>query len=501
MKKTVFSLVTPNRVRRSNFDLSHERKFSCNMGEIVPILVQEVVPGDKFKIDTQHLIRFSPLVSPVMHRINAYVHYFYVPNRLLDPDWEKIITGELVQEVPNINVRALDYEFVSAKLWDHMGLPVGNFFAGGTQKINTMPFRAYFKIWNDYYRDENQQAIVDITDDVNNVKSALLKRAWEKDYFTSALPWAQKGNPVSVDVDLERNSPTKATAQAALINATVNLAPVQGTDYTLEDGNTNNEVTIRDVESASFDVESLRLAERLQRFLERNARAGSRYVEHLLAHWGILSSDARLQRAEYIGGGVSPVIVSEVLSNALTVDPTNPSEVLTPVGSMAGHAISVGRSNQAYKFVEEHGYIIGLMSIMPEPAYLGQGIPKMYSRLTQLDFYFPEFATLGEQAIKVKEIYFTGNPANDENDWGYQQRWAEYKFQQSTIHGEFKDSSLQYWHLARVFQAQPNLNEAFIQCLPSTRIFSVVDSKTTLYVQAFNKVWASRPMPYESIPY
>lgn len=509
MKNTIFSSVLPARNKRSNFDLSHERKLSCNMGELVPILVQEVLPGDKFQIDTQTLIRFAPLVSPVMHRINAYVHFFYVPNRIIWPDWDKFIVGDpTVPEVPVYDIPANNYNFTSTKLADHMGLPLGNFFQNPVtehQYINTLPFRAYWKIYNDYYRDENMNSEVDITNDDGLVESSLAVRSWAKDYYTSALPWAQKGDPVTVGIDLERNSPTKATAGAAGIShhAHVQLHGLGGSDYSLEEVN-ENPVTLREIESAEFSVESLRLAERLQRFLERNARAGTRYVEHLLAHWGVLSSDARLQRPEYIGGGVSPVIVSEVLSTAMTLDPAAPTpELVNPVGQMAGKATNIGRSNQAYKFVEDAGWIIGILSIVPEPAYMGQGIPRMLSRTTQLDYYFPEFATLGEQEILRKELFYAvpGVGIDNEDTFGYQQRWAEYKYANSSCHGEFRENALEFWHLSRKFDVQPALGADFIKCSPGYRIFAVTDSKTTLYCQVYNRVMASRQMPYESIPY
>ena len=267
MKNTIFSLVSPNRPRRSNFDLSHERKLSCNMGELVPILVMEVVPGDKFKIDTQSLIRFSPLVSPVMHRINAYYHFFYVPNRIIFPDWEKLITGEEQIEVPNFDICSDDHLYTECSLADHMGLPTGVHFSVVPQKINTLPFRAYAKIYNDYYRDENFCPEIDLDDDGAIVKMPVKRRAWAKDYFTSALPWAQKGNPVAVEIDLERNSPTK------ILGAGVDpLAPGQAaiTGVSQNEGilvdNDSQAVNVRDIESAEFNVESLRLAERLQRF-------------------------------------------------------------------------------------------------------------------------------------------------------------------------------------------------------------------------------------------
>lgn len=492
----IFNQNPPAKVKKSKFDLSHEKKLSMGMGKLYPVLVQEVVPGDKFNIDTQSMIRFAPLMAPIMHRINAYVHFFYVPNRILTPNWEKFVVGE------NVTIPIGDLTNVEVgKLGDYMGLPTGNHTALG-EKINTLPFRAYVKIYNDYYRDENLQTEIDMEAvgfDNNIINSSVLPRAWEKDYFTSALPWAQKGNPVTMDAVVNYKDPAETHL------ATGGL-PTWGANIitSTQVGTTNNRVisdsadsptglTIENIDSVSIEVEELRRATRLQRWLERNNRSGSRYVEHLLAHWGVQSSDARLQRAEYIGGGKSPVVISEVLNTTGTAE--------LPQGYMAGHGINVGRTNQAYKYCEEHGFIIGIMSVMPEPSYQ-QGLPKLFSRLSNLDFYYPEFAQLGEQPVLNKEIYFGTDGDPKDGTFGYQSRYAEYKFNTSSVHGAFRDD-LEFWHMGRKFSNPPALNSDFIECDPTTRIFAVVDPEDAdkaLYVQLYHKISAVRPLPYFNDP-
>ena len=262
----------------------------------------------------------------------------------------------------------------------------------------------------------------------------------------------------------------------------------------LSDANPNS-IQIDNINSVSITVEELRTATRLQRFLERNARAGTRYVEHLLSHWGVKSSDARLQRAEYIGGGKSPVVVSEVLNTTGTAE--------LPQGNMAGHGINVGRTNHATKFCEEHGFIIGIMSVMPEPNYQN-GIPKLWTRKLNLDFYYPEFAQLGEQPVLNQELYWDGEaPLTNGQTFGYQSRYAEYKFQPSTVHGHFRDN-LDFWHAGRKFATRPSLTQEFIECDTTDineRIFAVNNPLIeNLYIQVYHNIKALRPMPFFNTP-
>ena len=492
--KKIFNQNQSPKIKRTPFDLSHERKLSMGMGTLTPVLVQEVVPGDTFNINTQSMIRFSPLVAPTMHRINSYIHYFYVPNRIIWKGWEDFITGTTLSSIPTTRIQ----EVQVGSLADHLGVPTGD-FTTGFGMVQNLPFRAYFKIWNDYYRDENLEAAIDIEDQTvndNYVITDMKRRSWEKDYFTSALPWAQKGNPVTMDTQINYKNAfvndgtiTPLTPGGAL---EVGAHAYDENNFIIQHGNTDP-LYLENIQSITLAVEELRRATRLQRWMERNARAGSRYVEHLLAHWGVKSSDSRLQRPEYIGGGKAPCVISEVLNTTGT--PT------APQGEMAGHGISVGQSNQANKYCEEHGYIIGIMSVMPEPTYQ-QGLPRHLSRLTPTDFYFPEFAQLGEQEVLNQEIYFQGTDhglVQDIGTFGYQSRYAEYKYNQSTVHGLFK-TDFDFWHMGRKFANLPTLNHAFINCQPTKRIFAVTDQEEELYVQLYHQITAIRPMPYFNDP-
>lgn len=510
----LFNQNRSNKVQKSAFDLSHEHKLSGKMGTLMPVLCQEVVPGDKFEINSESMIRFAPMVAPIYHRINSYIHYFYVPNRIIWHDWEKFITGAEIA-LPEIEYTG-GYQ---GSIADCLGLPLPNGLTPEPIKINDLPFRAFFQIYKDYYIDQNLTSSNRITggaedellinrtyDDLSAEHGASFTnsfvtenkflRAWEKDYFTSALPWAQKGNPVSMQASVISQIPATITYPNGSVppagTSAVTMVSSGSTASLVANGNS---LTVDSIQRADITVEEMRTATRLQRFLERNARAGTRYVEHLLSHWGVKSSDARLQRAEYIGGGKSPVVVSEVLNTTGTAE--------LPQGNMAGHGINVGRTNHATKFCEEHGFIIGIMSVMPEPNYQN-GIPKLWSRKLNLDFYYPEFAQLGEQPVLNKELYWDGEtPGNNEVTFGYQSRYAEYKYAPSTVHGHFRDN-LDFWHAGRKFAELPTLTQEFIECDTTDineRIFAVNNPLIeNLYIQVYHNIKALRPMPFYNTP-
>jgi hypothetical protein len=515
---SVFSHVKVKRPKSSTFDLSHQKKLSAKMGELVPIFVSETVPGDEFKINTAQLLRMAPMLAPIFHQITVYQHFFFVPNRLLWDNWEKFITGGengLNNSVwPNLNCSGA----IVGRLADYMGIPEN---INGTLNISALPFAAYGTIYNEYYRDENlitakDYKCVDGTQPGPSHLSQLLvgpclKRAWQHDYFTSALPWTQKGPEATIPLGSSAPINFVPSSSADYIQAVGGTWTV-GNDYDLEvnstsvdegrlradigggnrvyaqlDNSRNLETDLSAATAAT--INDLRSAFRLQEWLEKNARGGSRYIESILSHFGVRSSDARLQRPEFLGGGSVPIQVSEVLQTAPA------SGGSTPLAEMAGHGIAVGSNSNIEYRCEEHGFIIGIMSVMPKTAYQ-DGIPKMFSREDRFDYFWPEFAHLGEQEVLQKEIY--ADTATPDATFGYVPRYAEYKYMNDTVHGELR-TTLDFWHLGRQFSSDPSLNQSFIECNPSDRIFAVTGQEQ-LYAIINHKVMARRPMPYFGTP-
>lgn len=502
----IFNQVQNRRLKANAFDLSHEKKLSMNMADLVPILCQEVVPGDKFRVNTETLIRLAPMTAPMMHRVNAYVHYFFVPNRLVYGEWEDFITGgERGDKTPIFpQIQYWDGSktmFTKGSLADYMGVPIipenVTVSEQANQYISALPFRAYQMIYNEYYRDQNLQDKVPFTKDsvlTGNEWQQILtirKRNWEKDYFTSSLPWTQKGSEVILPTDINYKAPNLVLNSSGAMQQDGALTSNAGE---LLGGATGTSPTVIDnIENIGTTINDLRRAVRLQEWLERNARSGSRYIEQILAHFQVVSKDARLQRPEYLGGGKTPVTVSEVLSTY--------GDANVPQGNMAGHGIAVGNTNQFSRFFEEHGYVLGIMSVLPSTSY-SQGLPKHFQKFDKFDYYFPEFAHLGEQEVNNKELYIDLTATDNYNSevFGYQSRYCEYKYAPSTIHGDFKDN-LKYWHMGRIFSSRPALNSAFITADPTTRVFAVSeDPSHKLYVQLYNKITAIRRMPYFGTP-
>jgi hypothetical protein len=321
----------------------------------------------------------------------------------------------------------------------------------------------------------------------------IRNRAWEHDYFTSALPFAQKGAAVDIPLGvIDQNVLVKSNSAAnQVLTSTPTNQNIQSETGVFTPFPNTLFAATEGIELEPTTINDLRRAFKLQEWLEKNARGGTRYVESILAHFGVRSSDARLQRPEYITGSKSPIVISEVL-NTTGID----GEL--PQGNMAGHGISVAGGNDGTYYCEEHGYIIGIMSILPKPSY-SQGIPKHFLKAHPLDYYWPSFANIGEQPIENQELY--AYTANAQDTFGYTPRYAEYKYLQNRIAGDFR-TTLNYWTLSREFATQPALNQQFIECNPedTDRIFAVQDGTDPIYVQVVNKIYARRKMPVYGTP-
>lgn len=536
MKKgTIFNQVQQDHVKSNSFDLSHDRKFSSKFGQLTPIMVLDCVPGDKIKIKPSAMVRLAPLIAPVMHKINVFVHYFFVPNRIVWPgrkQWEDFITGgeDGLDNTPWAHADYRPDNYSTGSLPDYMGLPIADDVitsAGLFGQVSNLPFAAYQKIYNDYYRDQNLQPKVldEVMSGLQNPGSfALLTeirtRAWNHDYFSACLPFTQKGPeamlPLGSTAPLLYNEDGLHVKSEAWIGSTgANTPPSLGSNIDM-DAAVLNEVSsaidgapisldvsgahVADLSQAtSSSINDLRRAITLQVWLEKNARGGSRYTESITVHFGVRSSDQRLQRPEYIGGLKTPIKVSEILNTSGSTD--NPSASYQPQGTMAGHAISVGGAKTFQYNCEEHGYIIGIMSVMPVSSYQ-QGIPRHFSREDKFDYYWPEFANLGEQAVMNKELAWSGDPVYNEGIFGYTPRYAEYKYMSNTVHGDFK-TNLDFWHLGRKFSTVPNLNSDFIEMDADEveRIFAVTSANDqTLWCQVYNEIHARRKMPIFGTP-
>lgn len=497
MASNLFNSVKMTRPKTNRFDLSHDVKMSLNMGKLTPTMIMECIPGDKFNISCESLLRFAPLTAPVMHRMDVFMHYFFVPNRILWPNWEKYITntpvGANLPAFPTVDIFEENY----SKLHDYMGIPKPGGGGEGTT-VSALPFAAYQMIFNEYYRDQNLQApvdfeLVDGANDLNIHLPVLRYRCWEHDYLTAALPFAQKGDPVEIPLGNFNDVPVfrdNADGGANTLTGTPDDQLV--TNIPSDDVSTPNALyaATSGLITEATNINDLRRAFKLQEWLEKAARGGSRYIENILVHFGIRSSDKRLQRPEYITGTKSPVIISEVLNTSDTAT--------APQGNMAGHGVAVTSGQNGFYKCEEHGYIIGIMSVMPKTAYQ-QGIPKHFTKYTDpFEFYWPSFANIGEQPVNQEEVW--AYSATPKATFGYVPRYAEYKFMQNRVAGDFRDA-LDFWHLGRIFPGEPSLNESFVICDPDTRIFAVTDPNVDhLYAHVLHKISAIRSMPKFGTP-
>ncbi|UDN67574.1 major capsid protein [robinz microvirus RP_56] len=482
-------------MRRAKHSLSNYKLLSCDLGELVPIGITEVLAGDSIQQSTNALIRAAPLLSPVMHPVNISISHWFVPNRLIWDDWETFITGGPdgmdASVYPTIDMGA---GAAVGSLADYLGVVPS--VAG--LDVSALPFRAYALIFNEWYRDQDlvTPLTIDTTSGVDSTTSVSLQNAaWEKDYFTSARPWEQKGPAITI--------PLGASAPVTGIAITNAFAYTQpATNYVQADGVTtppgsnwnspgslanfifqgNNATKVpliaADLSDASaVTVNVLREALAIQRYEEARARYGSRYSEYL-RYLGVRSSDARLQRPEYLGGGRATIQFSEVLQTGEGDD---------PVGTLRGHGISSMRSNRYRRFFEEHGYVLTLLTARPKAIY-ASGLARHWNRRTKEDFWQKELEHIGQQEILNKEVYAAH--ASPDDGFGFQDRYDEYRRTFSSIAGEFR-TTLDHWHFARQFGSTPALNADFIKCVPTEDPFAI-PSEDVLQIMARHSIQARR---------
>ena len=508
----LFNTVVSKIPRRNRFHQPFESILSADYGEILPAGVFELDPGSTFIDQLQISIKVSPMKAPAFGRIDATVHFFFVPRRLLYEDFEEFITGgtnglflpenetALKAVAPHFDFQKLvtNSKLLDRSLADYLGLPSIDPAATvqGIPPIDAQPFAGYSKIFSDWYRDElldleefEPLSSGEILPD-NPLFDSLTKkryRAWKKDYFTSARPDTQLGPEVGVPVtgDISSAGPfriglangTTLAARSLVFDPTQqeNLSgSLQNPNFANPIGNIiteagvtpQNQAVYKDglsLESAEILINNLRRSLRVQEWREKNMRGGNRYIENMYHHFGVKSSDARLQRSQYLGGRKVPVVIGEVLQS---VDTRVTSEGVTtgnPLGQRAGIANAGGVSQRIKFFAEEHGFVYALLSILPKAAYF-QGIPRMFAaRWDPMDYAWPEFGNLGEQEIYNWELYVkTGQNANNAGVFGYQSRYADRKFRPNEIHGEFRSGQMLSWHTARMFSDRPQLNKNFV---------------------------------------
>lgn len=512
-----FTMIPKADIPRSSFDCQSTHKTTFDAGYLVPVYVDEMLPGDTFRLNMTAFARLATPIYPVMDNMYLDSFFFFVPNRLIWSNWQKFM-GQ--QANPDSSISFVVPQQVSpaggyaiGSLQDYMGLPtVGQVSNTGTVSHCAFWPRAYNLIWNEWFRDENLQnsVVVDTGDGPDTVTNyTLLRRGKRKDYFTSALPWPQKG--ASVSLPLGTSAPIKYDNVG--INEYVNIYDTGGTQRTLKTtpvgvyaDTVNAKVTPSQLlyadlsQATAATINQLRQSFQIQKLLERDARGGTRYTEIIRAHFGVISPDARLQRPEYIGGGSTAVNINPIAQTS----GTNASGTTTPMGTLAAMGTALAHNHGFTYSATEHGVILGLVAVRADLTYQ-QGLARMWSRSTRYDFYFPAFATLGEQAVLNKEIYVRGD-ANDNGVFGYQERWAEYRYNPSRISSLFRSTAagtIDGWHLAQRFTSLPTLNTTFIQDNPPVSRVVAVGSAANgqqFIFDSFFDVKKARPMPMYSVP-
>lgn len=481
-------------MKRGKFSLSNYKLLSAPQGQLIPVNLTEVLPGDTVQQSTTAMIRVAPLLAPVMHPVHIRLHHWFVPHRLVWDDFQDFITGGPDgMDASVYPTKTFASGVAEGSLHDYLGAPI----TAGSLEVSALPARAYNLIYNEFYRDQDlvTEKTIDTTSGPDTTTDTDINPiGWEKDYFTSSRPWEQKGPQITVPlgdtapVVNDGTVPNFTGTSAEFTNAQLQSTAASNVGLKVNDAYSGAAVNTRfgsntgleaDLSSASaITVNLLREALALQRYQEARARFGSRYTEYL-RYLNVKSSDARLQRPEYLGGGKQTIQFSEVLQTA---------EGTAPVGELRGHGIGAMRSNRYRRFFEEHGYILSLMSVRPKTIYT-QGLPRHWNRRAKEDFWQKELQHIGQQEVLNKELYV--DHASPDGVFGYQDRYDEYRRQESTVAGEFRGTTLDHWHMARVFASDPALNATFVNCNPTDRIYASA-ATDPLYCMVNNSIQARR---------
>lgn len=516
-----FSMVPRADVPRSVFHSEHTHKSTFDAGYLIPVFVDEILPGDSMKLNMTAFARLATPLYPLMDNLHLDTFFFFVPNRLVWENFQRFMGEQITPGastsflVPQCTFAA--HQAAACVLLDYFGIPTTGQVTAAVS-INALPLRSYNLIYNEWFRDQNIQNPVTVSKgdgpDDASVLYSLLRRGKRHDYFTSALPWPMRETSLTsgstYDIQWRGGVPVSGLGRSSLVAGSPNISvfetgKIDGITYASARGTNLDDLRFKldanNLPDIRVQINDMRLAFAAQRLMERDARGGSRYTEIVRSHFGVTSPDGRLQRPEYLGGGSAPISVTPIVQQSAT----GLTGGTTPLGQLGGVGTGVAQGHGFSASFTEHGHIIGLACVRADLTYQ-QGIHRMWDRRTKFDFYWPAFANLGEQPVLRREIYATGQAANDDVVFGYQERWAEYRHKPNRVSGLFRSTAtgtLDAWHLAQKFTAPPTLSDAFIrEEPPMSRVLALGASSTNQQVlfDSIFKISHVRPVPSFSVP-